>query len=254
MDHDFFDWVLEVLGGEGLIATLARRLARFDWLTVEHVVLNVLYESVFPHQRERRWESITRQSGWPMPCMAELPIVNVYLAREMARRGDRDDASRSCAPPSTICSARTSAVWGVAGRGFWWRHGHRGDEEDVAEAEAVIERLGPRQPMRVSGYARSGCCGCGLDLRGLTAMRRLMRTCGIATATWRDRLASRGISPGPRRCHDGGRIGVRGLRLTVNVGAYAGRNFACVRNLDWSLTGQNAPIDRSVITSSGVTV
>jgi hypothetical protein len=27
-----------------------------------------------------------------MPCMAELPIVNVYLAREMARREDRDDA------------------------------------------------------------------------------------------------------------------------------------------------------------------
>jgi hypothetical protein len=36
----------EVLGGEGFIATLARRLARFDWSTVEHVVLNVLYESV----------------------------------------------------------------------------------------------------------------------------------------------------------------------------------------------------------------
>jgi hypothetical protein len=46
VDHDFFDWVLEVLGGEGFIATLARRLARFDWSTVEHVVLNVLYESV----------------------------------------------------------------------------------------------------------------------------------------------------------------------------------------------------------------
>jgi hypothetical protein len=29
VDHDFFDWVLEVLGGEGFIATLARRLARF---------------------------------------------------------------------------------------------------------------------------------------------------------------------------------------------------------------------------------
>ena len=27
-----------------------------------------------------------------MPCMAELPIVNVYLAREGARRGDRDEA------------------------------------------------------------------------------------------------------------------------------------------------------------------
>jgi hypothetical protein len=47
---------------------------------------------------------------------------------------------------------------------------------------------------------------------------------------------------------------VRGLRLTVNIGAYAGRNFACVRNLDWSLTGHHAPIDRSAITSSGVTV
>lgn len=46
VDHDFFDWVLEVLGGEGFIATLARRLARFDWSTVEHDVLKVLYESV----------------------------------------------------------------------------------------------------------------------------------------------------------------------------------------------------------------
>jgi hypothetical protein len=42
VDHDFFDWVLEVLGGEGFIATLARRLARFDWSTVEHDVLKVL--------------------------------------------------------------------------------------------------------------------------------------------------------------------------------------------------------------------
>ena len=46
VDHDFFDWVLEVLGGEGFMATLARRLARFDWSTVEHDVLKVLYESV----------------------------------------------------------------------------------------------------------------------------------------------------------------------------------------------------------------
>jgi hypothetical protein len=46
VDHDFFDWALEVLGGQGFIATLARRLARFDWSTVEHDVLKVLYESV----------------------------------------------------------------------------------------------------------------------------------------------------------------------------------------------------------------
>src|SRR6516165_10484613 len=35
-------------------------------------------------------------------------------------------------------------------------------------------------------------------------MTRLTRISGIATATWRERLASKGISPGPRRCHDGG--------------------------------------------------
>ena len=32
--------------------------------------------------------------------------------------------------------------------------------------------------------------------------RRLTGTSGIATATWRDRLASRGISRGPKQCHD----------------------------------------------------
>lgn len=46
VDRDFFDWVLEVPGGEGFVTALARRLARFDWAQVEHDVLKVLYESV----------------------------------------------------------------------------------------------------------------------------------------------------------------------------------------------------------------
>ncbi|MCH9731684.1 MAG: N-6 DNA methylase [Actinomycetia bacterium] len=46
VDRDFFDWVLEVPGGDGYIAALARRLSRFDWSAVEHDVLKVLYESV----------------------------------------------------------------------------------------------------------------------------------------------------------------------------------------------------------------
>ena len=46
VDRDFFDWVLEVPGGDGFITALARRLARFDWSKVEHDVLKVLYESV----------------------------------------------------------------------------------------------------------------------------------------------------------------------------------------------------------------
>jgi len=48
VDRDFFDWVLEVPGGEGFVTSLARRLARFDWSAVEHDVLKVLYESVIP--------------------------------------------------------------------------------------------------------------------------------------------------------------------------------------------------------------
>lgn len=46
VDRDFFDWVIEVPGGEGFIRALARRLSRFDWSSVEHDVLKVLYESV----------------------------------------------------------------------------------------------------------------------------------------------------------------------------------------------------------------
>ncbi|MDX6309815.1 MAG: hypothetical protein QOI06_2861 [Nocardioidaceae bacterium] len=46
VDRDFFDWVLEVPGGDGFVTSLARRLARFDWSAVEHDVLKVLYESV----------------------------------------------------------------------------------------------------------------------------------------------------------------------------------------------------------------
>jgi len=46
---------------------------------------------------------------------------------------------------------------------------------------------------------RSGCCGCGLYRRGLTATTMLTRTTGIATATWRKRLILKGISRGPRR-------------------------------------------------------
>jgi hypothetical protein len=49
---------------------------------------------------------------------------------------------RSCAPPSTIWSARDSCCNGAFQRPvFWWRHLDRGADGDVAEAEAAIERL-----------------------------------------------------------------------------------------------------------------
>jgi hypothetical protein len=46
VEADFFDWVVEVEGGEAFVRTLARRLARFEWGVVEHDVMKVLYESI----------------------------------------------------------------------------------------------------------------------------------------------------------------------------------------------------------------
>lgn len=46
VEEDFFDWVIEVPGGEEFVRTLARRLSRFSWGRVEHDVMKVLYESV----------------------------------------------------------------------------------------------------------------------------------------------------------------------------------------------------------------
>lgn len=46
VEPDFFDWVVQVPRGEDFIRALARRLARFDWRSVEHDVLKILYESM----------------------------------------------------------------------------------------------------------------------------------------------------------------------------------------------------------------
>jgi hypothetical protein len=54
VDHDFFDWVVEVPGGQQWVRTLARRLARFVWGHVEHDVMKVLYESVISASERHR--------------------------------------------------------------------------------------------------------------------------------------------------------------------------------------------------------
>ncbi|RCG32875.1 SAM-dependent DNA methyltransferase [Sphaerisporangium album] len=60
VEQDFFDWILEVPGGEAFVSTLARRLARFDWRHVEHDVLKILYESIIgPDTRARLGEYYT---------------------------------------------------------------------------------------------------------------------------------------------------------------------------------------------------
>ncbi len=60
IEEDFFDWVIEVPGGDRWVRDIARRLSRFDWTTVEHDVMKVLYESVIDaDQRHRLGEYYT---------------------------------------------------------------------------------------------------------------------------------------------------------------------------------------------------
>ena len=75
--------------------------------------------------------------------LGELPIVEVYLARERARRGDRDDAIplMRAAVDHLFREGRLLA-WGVPATGVLVETLlDRGADGDVAEAEAAIERL-----------------------------------------------------------------------------------------------------------------
>ncbi len=46
VEADFFDWPAGVDGGKRFVASLARRLTRFDWSTVDHDIMKPLYESI----------------------------------------------------------------------------------------------------------------------------------------------------------------------------------------------------------------
>lgn len=54
VEADFFDWVVEVPGGDRWVRSLARRLSRFAWERVEHDVMKVLYESVIAAEQRHR--------------------------------------------------------------------------------------------------------------------------------------------------------------------------------------------------------
>ncbi len=54
VETDFFDWILDVPGGDVFVRTLARRLGRFDWSAVEHDVLKVLYESIIGKETRKK--------------------------------------------------------------------------------------------------------------------------------------------------------------------------------------------------------
>ena len=75
--------------------------------------------------------------------LGELPIVNVYLARERARRGDRDEAIPLMrAAVDHLFREGQLLEWGIPATGVLVETLlDRGADGDVAEAEAAIERL-----------------------------------------------------------------------------------------------------------------
>jgi hypothetical protein len=75
--------------------------------------------------------------------LSELPIVNVYLAREKARHGDRDGAIPLMrAAADHLFREGQPLVWGVPVTGVLVDTLlTRGTDADVTEAEAAIERL-----------------------------------------------------------------------------------------------------------------
>ena len=75
--------------------------------------------------------------------LGELPLVNVYLARERARRGDRDDAIPLMrAAVDDLVREGQQLGWGIPATGVLVETLlDRGADGDVAEAEAAIERL-----------------------------------------------------------------------------------------------------------------
>jgi len=54
VESDFFDWVLEVEGGETFIRTLAKRLMRFVWSEVDQDILKILYENFIGRETRKR--------------------------------------------------------------------------------------------------------------------------------------------------------------------------------------------------------
>jgi hypothetical protein len=74
--------------------------------------------------------------------LSELPLVNVYVARERARRGDHDDAIPLVRAAVDQLVRQGQLGWGVPATGVLVETLlYRGADGDLVEAEAAIERL-----------------------------------------------------------------------------------------------------------------
>ncbi len=75
--------------------------------------------------------------------LGDRPLVNVYLARERARRNDRDEAiPLMCAAVDQLANEGQLLAWGIPTTGVLVKTMlDRAAEDDIGEAEAAIDRL-----------------------------------------------------------------------------------------------------------------
>lgn len=168
-----------------------------------------LYERSNPESRSQAIRS-ARSS--------ELPLLNIYLARERARRGGRDDALPLMrAAADRLFREGQLLEWGIPVTGALVQTLlDRGADGDLAEAQAAIERL-------AAAPTDDGLVIPEIWLLRLRGLLALARGDVAAYADFRDRysdmarpLEFEGISPGLRRCDDGGPVGDYHWRLEID--------------------------------------
>lgn len=80
VESDFFDWPAFLPGGESFIRRLARRIHRFDWDSVQHDVLKILYESVIDED-QRKLLGETYTPDWLAEAIVERAISDPKAER-----------------------------------------------------------------------------------------------------------------------------------------------------------------------------
>lgn len=133
--------------------------------------------------------------------LAELPIINVLLLRERARRGDVEDTvSLVRARTDQLFCGDDLPLWEASVTGLLVETLlDYGGDGGVVAAEAASRDW--RAPLGGTDWlsAKSGCFGCVPCWPVPAAIPPPTPICGIAIATWRIPLASRVISIGQRR-------------------------------------------------------
>jgi hypothetical protein len=120
----FFDWPLEIAGGDDVVADITRKAAVFDWVNVDHDVLKALYQSVIaPDVRHRMGEYYT--PDWLATLMVD-ELVDEPLDQRIldpscgsgtflfhAIRRHLDAAEHAGIPTAEAVNNVTSMVFGV---------------------------------------------------------------------------------------------------------------------------------------------